>query len=323
MPAGVEDGVVDGDDRDAGLLGLLDDGGADLGVGHDDDDARDALADVGVHGGHGQVGVELQVLVEELDAQLVGHGLGARDLFHEPRVVTHLVQVGNRDLLVAGGRLGFGLLAGQLGPVVCGHDRSGDEGGLGDFLAARDVVVDELDGLSAVFLGLGHEGGAEAGGLALLELFSGELAVDADADDVLGVDAGVLEGAPGAEDAVVVAGVEQPVGDVGVGGDDGGHGIHARVGGVVVGQVDDVGIGEDAEFLELLGGAVGAQVADLEVLVLDGDGLDLGAGELVPAFVLVVVGDQLTDLEAGGGGVEADEGGGLAGWRRGWCRRRR
>ena len=122
----------------------------------------------------------------------------------------------------------------------------------------------------------------------------------------------VLQGAPGAEDAVVVAGVEQPVGDVGVGGDDRSHGIHARVGGVVVGQVDDVGIGEDAEFLELLGGVVGAQVADLEVLVFDGDGLDLGAGELVPAFLLVEVGDQLADLEAGGGGVKANEGGGLA-----------
>ena len=83
-----------------------------------------------------------------------------------------------------------------------------------DFLAGGDVVVDELDGLAAVFLGLRHQRGAQPGRLALLELFSRQLAVDADADHVLGVDAGVLQRTPGAEDAVVVAGVEQPVGHV-------------------------------------------------------------------------------------------------------------
>ena len=71
-------------------------------VGHDDGDALHAVGEIGVHGGDGQVGVELDVLDQELVAELLGLGLGAGDLRDEPGMVAHLVDVAELDLLGVG-----------------------------------------------------------------------------------------------------------------------------------------------------------------------------------------------------------------------------
>ncbi len=102
------DVVVDGDERDAGLLGLLGDHGAQRLVGHDDGDALHAVADHGVEGRDREVGVELHVLIEEGDTQLLGLGLGPADLGHEPGVLAHLVDVADLDRRIGGDGHGGG-----------------------------------------------------------------------------------------------------------------------------------------------------------------------------------------------------------------------
>ena len=63
----------------------------------DDGDRLDAVPDHRVEGRERQIGVEMDVLGREVDAELLRFGLRSADFGDEPRVLAHLVDVTNLD----------------------------------------------------------------------------------------------------------------------------------------------------------------------------------------------------------------------------------
>ncbi len=278
-----------------------------------DGDALGAGGDGVVHQAHAQVRVELGVELLGIRAQLTGGRDEGVLQVDEVLLIGALVDRDEQRLLARGrGRSGAGRAVGQRDRIHGGleggriHDGGRGEGDGRRRLAVDDRVVQHgRGGLADVEAG-DEQAGLEAGRLPGGPRLAGFVGAEADADDVVGLDARGGERVQGTQDAFVIAAEDDPVGHVRVRGDD-------RAGRVLRRQrLAGVRHGEDLRIRHARGLdrrllIVGAVVADREGLDLDREDADLLGGVLQPAAVGEQLGRGLADLLAHVLAVEAHE----------------